>query len=65
MNVQVLYKVGVFGPGSSLWIIPHLDHSPWSQRINWHLNFQISKMKSDLQKQARERIAKNKPIVYK
>lgn len=26
---------------------------------------QISKMKSDLQKQARERIAKNKPIVYK
>lgn len=45
MNIQVLYKIGVLGPGSSLWIIPSLNHSPWSQRINWYLNFQISKMK--------------------
>ena len=46
MNIQVLYKVGALGPGSSLWIIPSLNQSPWSQRINWHLNFQLSKMKS-------------------
>lgn len=45
MSVKVLYKVGAFGPGSSLWIIPFLNHSSWSQRINWHLNFQISKMR--------------------
>ena len=45
MSIKILYKVGALGPGSSLWIIPHLTHSPWSQKINWHLNFQISKMK--------------------
>ncbi len=31
------------GPGKDIWIIPPLSQSEWSQKIDWKLNFQISR----------------------
>lgn len=28
-------------PGAELWVVPTLDASPWTQKIDWYLNFQI------------------------
>jgi hypothetical protein len=31
--------------GSKLWVIPENTFSPWNRRINWLINFQLSKAK--------------------
>ncbi|MEZ0391849.1 MAG: hypothetical protein ACAH59_06520 [Pseudobdellovibrionaceae bacterium] len=33
----------VFGPGSDLWILPERKNSQIAQKLDWYLNFQISK----------------------
>ena len=30
-------------PGADLWILPNKTHSFWTKRLDWYLNFQISK----------------------
>jgi hypothetical protein len=36
-----LNTASAFNPGSELWVIPELDASSVSRKIDWYLNFQI------------------------
>ncbi len=45
MAIQKLSQAGAFGPGSDLWILPPLRHSAWARKVDWYLNFQISRAK--------------------
>ncbi len=36
-----LNTANAFNPGSELWVIPELEASPISRKIDWYLNFQI------------------------
>lgn len=40
---QVLANVSALSPGHQLWVVPEAAHSKWNQRIDWHLNFQITR----------------------
>jgi hypothetical protein len=42
--LQQLYSSASFSPGANLWVIPDLAQSYWSNKINWYLNFQISRL---------------------
>lgn len=44
MAVSVLTQANCLSPGADLWIIPQLDQSQISPRIDWYLHFQVSKM---------------------
>ena len=43
MAMSVLSQASAFNPGSDLWIVPHLEKSQWTARLDWYLNFQICK----------------------
>lgn len=43
MAISVLSQASAFNPGSDLWIVPHLEKSQWTTRLDWYLNFQICK----------------------
>jgi hypothetical protein len=43
MPVTVLSQASAFNPGAELWILPDLEKSPWTAKLDWYLNFQISK----------------------
>ena len=43
MSVTVLSQASAFNPGAELWILPDLEKSPWTAKVDWYLNFQISK----------------------
>ncbi|MCB0394019.1 MAG: hypothetical protein KDD25_05640 [Bdellovibrionales bacterium] len=30
-------------PGSSLWVVPDIEHSSWTSRINWYIGFQVTR----------------------
>ena len=40
---QTLFQTGALGPGANLWIVPSEEHSEWNKKLDWYLNFQISK----------------------
>lgn len=43
MALSVLSQASAFNPGSDLWIMPDLEMSPWTAKLDWYLNFQICK----------------------
>lgn len=40
---QVLYRTGALGPGSQLWVLAGGEATEWAKKLDWYLNFQISK----------------------
>ena len=43
MSVSVLSQASALNPGSDLWIVPDLERSRWTAKLDWYLNFQICK----------------------
>jgi hypothetical protein len=43
MQVSASTNQEALGPGADLWILPESQLSHWTQQIDWHLNFQISR----------------------
>ncbi|UOF02757.1 hypothetical protein [Bdellovibrio reynosensis] len=43
MAISVLSQASALNPGSDLWIVPDLEKSQWTARLDWYLNFQICK----------------------
>lgn len=43
MAIKPLSPVEAFSPGAELWIIPDRRNSYWARRIDWHLQFLISR----------------------
>ncbi|WII71215.1 hypothetical protein QJS83_12165 [Bdellovibrio sp. 22V] len=43
MAMSVLSQASALNPGSDLWIVPDLDKSQWTAKLDWYLNFQICK----------------------
>lgn len=43
MTLSVLSQASALNPGSSLWVIPDLEKSHWTAKLDWYLNFQICK----------------------
>lgn len=43
MSAEVLNSEKAFSSGHNLWIVPDREHSNWAQKIDWYLQFQISK----------------------
>ncbi|KHD89435.1 MAG: hypothetical protein OM95_03470 [Bdellovibrio sp. ArHS] len=43
MALSVLSQASAFNPGAELWIVPDLEKSQWTARLDWYLNFQVSK----------------------
>ena len=46
MGIQMLTKASAYMTGADYWIVPPLEHSHWTQTLNWYLNFQISKQRA-------------------
>jgi len=43
MSLSVLSQASALNPGSDLWIVPDLERSHWTAKLDWYLNFQICK----------------------
>lgn len=43
MALSVLSQASAFNPGSDLWVMPDLEKSNWTAKLDWYLNFQICK----------------------
>ena len=43
MAFAVLSQATAFNPGADLWIVPQLEKSQWTAKLDWYLNFQICK----------------------
>ncbi|MNJ98423.1 hypothetical protein D3C87_161890 [compost metagenome] len=43
MAVSVLSQASALNPGSDLWILPALNESLWTSKLDWYLNFQVCK----------------------
>lgn len=43
MQLTTLSQASALNPGADLWIVPDLESSPWAQKIDWYLNFQLVK----------------------
>jgi hypothetical protein len=43
MSLSVLSQASALNPGSDLWIVPDLERSRWTAKLDWYLNFQICK----------------------
>lgn len=43
MALSVLSQASALNPGSDLWVVPDLEKSQWTAKLDWYLNFQICK----------------------
>lgn len=43
MSFTVLTRMTAFSPGAKLWIVPDINHSSWSQKIDWEIGFQAAR----------------------
>ena len=43
MAINRLSQAAALGQGSYLWIVPPLYQSQWTKKLDWYLNFQISR----------------------
>ena len=43
MAITVLNQTNSLNPGADLWIIPTLDKSKSAQRLDWYMNFQMTR----------------------
>ena len=51
MAISVLSQASALNPGSDLWIVPDLEKSQWTAKLDWYLNFQICKSSRHVSKQ--------------
>ena len=42
MEINVLSQTSALTSGAELWIVPDPEHSGWTRRIDWYLNFQLA-----------------------
>lgn len=56
---QSLFRTGALGPGSNLWVAPSGDCSEWNKKLDWYLNFQISKSKEHVPSTISPEFSKN------
>jgi len=40
---QILYQHGALGAGSDFWVIPTRKYSLWNEKLDWYLNFLLSR----------------------
>jgi hypothetical protein len=40
---STLSQASALNPGADLWVVADLNHSKWTSKLDWHLNFQIAK----------------------
>lgn len=45
MSFTVLTRMTAFSSGANLWILPDINSSPWSQKVDWEVGFQAAKAK--------------------
>lgn len=43
MALSVLSQASALNQGAQLWVLPLVSNSRWTAKIDWYLNFQISK----------------------
>lgn len=43
MAIGILSQASALNQGAPLWVVPDSGNSRWMMKIDWHLNFQISK----------------------
>jgi hypothetical protein len=46
LAIQILYRAQAFGPGNELWVIPGGTNTPLFKKMDWYLNFQISRART-------------------
>lgn len=44
MAIKQLSQASAYNPGASLWICPDQPNSKWYLKLDWYLNFQISRL---------------------
>lgn len=54
MRAQILSQSGALGLGADLWILPDRDHSRWTKKLDWYLNFMIAHLTNKLAKGFRQ-----------
>ena len=67
-NFVFLSDYQALSPGADLWILPTLEESFWTQKIDYYLNFQISKQTSQETSVlilANDRLPSKKNIIFK
>ncbi|MCB0391677.1 MAG: hypothetical protein KDD58_10305 [Bdellovibrionales bacterium] len=42
-GAQTLFRTGALGPGAKLWITPGGEATEWNKKLDWYLNFQITR----------------------
>lgn len=43
MTIQALPRASGFNPGSEVWLVAPFAESTWTAKIDWYLNFQMSR----------------------
>ena len=43
MAIGILSQASALNQGAQLWVVPGSENSRWTMKIDWYLNFQISK----------------------
>jgi hypothetical protein len=43
LSLQTVFRAKGLGPGNDLWVVPEPDQSSDCRKIDWYLNFQITK----------------------
>ncbi|HVK62673.1 MAG TPA: hypothetical protein VM432_14035 [Bdellovibrionales bacterium] len=41
--MKVVDQLEAFSPSSQVWLVPDLEHSEWTKKIDWYLNYQIKR----------------------
>lgn len=57
MAMQTLYKAGALGPGAQVWVVPEFGESSWTNRVDWYLNYQITRAERHRSKNLPEPLA--------
>ncbi len=56
---QTLFKTGALGAGAKLWVTPGGEYSDWNKKLDWYLNFQISRAKDHKSKEISSKFLEN------
>lgn len=43
MNVQTVPNATALSPGKETWVLPSLNQSRWTQKVDWYLNFILTR----------------------
>lgn len=51
MAILNLSHASALGSGSDLWVLPQVEISQWARKVDWYLNFQISRARNHTPRQ--------------